>query len=373
LRPSPIRHGASFLWVEGLIDLEKITDIPRREIPRMAIRRHIGHLPFWLATNHFTGEGFWLWVIPLQGRTSLGLVYDTARVSHSDVDTAPKLIRWITREFPLFQRALEGRRVLDHGCFRSFAYDCDHAISVERWALSGEAGRFTDPLYSPGSDLIALHNSLIADAIACDAAELPSKCAAYDRLMRAWYDAYVPSYAVSYDALGDQRSMNLKYTWELAVYFSMYVFPFINALFVCEAFIASYLRVMTRLGRINHRLQAFIDAYYHWRKSCRDRPAVPTFHDFTAAPELRTAESAFYETGISLDEARDVLAAQATNLEALARNLVMQVVADVVGDERLARDATLAATIDLDALQFDPAQMYRWIAGGTGIPVSAAS
>jgi flavin-dependent dehydrogenase len=371
-RVSPILHGSSFVWVEGLVNLEQFTNCPSREIPRMPIRRHIGHLPFWLATNHFCGEGFWLWVIPLQGRTSLGLVYDIARVSHMDVDTAEKLIAWISREFPLFRRALSGRRVIDHGCFRSCSYDCERAISAERWALSGEAGRFTDPLYSPGGDLIALHNTLIAHAIAGDDASLPSKCAAYDRLMRAWHDAYVPSYAVSYDALGDQRSMNLKYTWELAVYFAMYVFPFINDLFASEAFIATYLRMMARLGRINDRLQAFIDAYYRWRKPRRANTAVPTFHDFTASAELRIAESAFYEVGVSLDEARRVLSAQAANLERLARIIVMQVVAEVVGDATVADDASLRAAIDLDSLRFDPSQMDEWCTGARGTAMQAS-
>ncbi len=372
-RPSPIRHGASFFWVDGLIDLEKLTDCPRREIPRMSIRRHVGHLPFWLATNHFMGEGFWVWVIPLQGRTSIGLVYDTARVPHASVDTADKLKAWITEAFPLFDRALRGRAVIDHGCFRSFAYDCERTISPDRWACSGESGRFTDPLYSPGGDLIALHNSLIADAVACDESRLKSKCAVYDRLMRVWYEAYVPTYVVGYDALGDQRSMNLKYTWELAVYFSMYVFPFINDLFANDAFVASYLRVMTRLGRLNRRMQAFIDGYYQWRKRVRGPAAAPAFHDFMAAPELRIAESAFYEVGVSLDEARQVLAAQAANLESLARSVVLRAAADVVGDEGVTREPSLRNGVDLETLRFDVARIHEWVALTRSATLAAAA
>ena len=75
-RQNPIRHGASFLWVDGLVDIDKLTDRSPAEVRRKSERSAIGHLPFWLATNHFMGEGFWFWVIPLRGKTSLGVVYD---------------------------------------------------------------------------------------------------------------------------------------------------------------------------------------------------------------------------------------------------------------------------------------------------------
>jgi 2-polyprenyl-6-methoxyphenol hydroxylase-like FAD-dependent oxidoreductase len=71
-----IRHGASFTWVDGLVDIEKLTDRSPAEIRRNPNRAETGHIPLWLATNHFMGEGLWFWVIPLQGKTSLGLVYD---------------------------------------------------------------------------------------------------------------------------------------------------------------------------------------------------------------------------------------------------------------------------------------------------------
>ena len=78
----------------------------------------------------------------------------------------------------------------------------------------GEAGRFTDPLYSPGSDFIGFYNTLITDAIlTTDAGELLGKCQLYEYVMRAIYESLLPTYAVSYDALGDQETFVLKYTW----------------------------------------------------------------------------------------------------------------------------------------------------------------
>ena len=157
-------------------------------------RAAVGHLPVWLATNHFVGEGFWFWVIPLQGKTSLGLVYDHTIFPRERVATVKKLIEWVCEEFPLFARDLPYRKILDHGSFKDFAYGCAQTLHPSRWALSGEAGRFTDPLYSPGGDFIALHNTLITDAIlTTEARELAAKCQLYELLMQSLYESLLPS------------------------------------------------------------------------------------------------------------------------------------------------------------------------------------
>src|SRR5712671_7395654 len=207
-KSNPIRHGSIFFWVDGLLNIERLTDLPHSERLLHPNRRMLGHLPVWLATNHFCGEGYWFWVIPLRGKTSLGLVYDNQTFPRERVSSLPKLIDWICEEFPLFARDLPYRKVLDHSSLKDFSYDCMQTISSSRWAIAGEAGRFTDPLYSPGGDLIALHNTLITDAILTeDANELPAKVQLYEHLMKSCYGAYVPSFAVSYDVLGDQEAM----------------------------------------------------------------------------------------------------------------------------------------------------------------------
>jgi flavin-dependent dehydrogenase len=351
---NPIRHGASFTWVDGLVDIEKLTDSSPAEIRRNPNRRETGHVPLWLATNHFMGEGFWFWVIPLQGKTSLGLVYDNRLLSREQFATPEKLIDWACREFPLFARDLPQRKIVDFSALRDFSYGCQQTISERRWALSGEAGRFTDPLYSPGSDLISLHNTLIADAILNTPPEdLPGKCRLYEVLMRAFYQATVPGYAVTYDLLGDQECFALKYTWELAIYFGFYVFPFINDLFTDGQFIPLFLRAFSRLGPINTALQGFLHDYYHWKKAERRPLSRPQFFDFTSVEPLRKAERTFYQVGLSPVEAKKVLDDQVTNLEELARYFVAYVSSVVTDDPQVVNSKRFVEGISLTDLQFD--------------------
>jgi len=358
-RPSPIKHGASFLWVDGLLDPEKITNLDRKALRLRPERGTLGHFPTFLATNHYCGEGYWFWEIPLHGKTSLGLVYDSAVVSSKDVSTADKLIEWICREYPLYARDLPQRKVLHHSGFTSFALDSGQTISASGWALCGEACRFTDPLYSPGGDLISIYNTLIADCILTrDRRELEAKVRLYEPLARAVYEAYVPSFAVSYCTLGDQECFSLRYVWELTVYFAYYVFPFINDLHVDKTFLPTFLRRFGQLGPINHGIHRLLAAYYRWKKEnvVLEAPE-PVFFEFMEVGALAASELTFYKVGVSRDEAREVLDEQLDNLRDLARWTAAHVASVVLDDPRAATNAAFIRGIDIDNLQFNPEAM----------------
>jgi flavin-dependent dehydrogenase len=360
VKENTIRHGSHFFWVEGLVNIDKLTDLSAKEIRLKKDRKAIGHLPFWLATNHFCGEGFWFWVIPLQGKTSLGLVYDNRLIDREQIASLPQLMDWICKEFPLFARDLPFRKVLCHSALKDYSHDCAQTISPARWAMAGEAGRFTDPLYSPGGDLISLYNTLITDAILTEnTAELAEKTRLYEQLMKSFYEAYVPSFAVGYYALGDQEAMTLKYTWELAIYFSFYVFPFINDLFTNRRFIVVFVNRFSRLGQVNRNLQEFITGFYHWKKEHCTRTRRPIFNDFMETGTLRAAESTFYRVGVSVDEAREVLDEQLANLLELARFVVAHVYSVVLGDPAVVTNRSFVESIDLGNFCFDEAQMHE--------------
>lgn len=354
VKPSPIRHGATFFWVEGLLNIEKLTGLSHRQALMHKNRNMLGHLPTWLATNHFAGEGFWFWVIPLQGRTSLGLVYDREKIPQDEVSTPEKVIAWVCRQFPLFGRELPKRKIVDQGWFRDFSYDCRQTISADRWAISGDAGRFTDPLYSPGGDLIALHNTLITDAIlATDRNSLAIKARLYEILMWAYYEAYVPSYMVSYDLLGDQECFAMKYGWELTIYFAFYVFPFINQVITDPGFVVPYLDLFAQLGVLNHNLQSFITAYYHWKKTQPAAFQEPKFFDFTSFEPLKKSEDLFYQVGLSPSEAIAVLKQSMANIEKFARFIAVYVYSVVLEDDALLTNKQLWAAVDPTNLRFD--------------------
>jgi flavin-dependent dehydrogenase len=364
VKASPIRHGSTFFWVEGLLNIEKLTGLSHQQALLHKNRNAIGHLPSWLATNHFAGEGFWFWVIPLQGRTSLGLVYDQQKVPQDDVSSPEKVVAWVCKQFPLFARELPKRKIIDQGWFRDFSYDCRQTISGDRWALSGDAGRFTDPLYSPGGDLIALHNTLITDAIlSTDQNSLAIKARLYEILMWAFYEAYVPSYMVSYDLLGDQECFAIKYGWELTIYFAFYVFPFINQVLTEPGFVVPYLDLFAQLGALNHSVQSFFTGYYHWKKGQPVPFQEPKFFDFMSFEALQKSEELFYQVGLSAQEAIAAIKQSMSSIEKFARFIAVYVYSVVLADETLLTNKELWETIKVNNLRFDPQAMREQCAG----------
>lgn len=356
-KQSPIDHGSSWCWVEGLVNIERLTALSYKEIRTRRDRQKQGLFPMWLATNHFCGEGFWFWVIPLHGKTSLGVVYDKATFPADQVSTPEKLIAWVCREFPLFAEDLPSRRIVDAARFAEYAYDCGQTISASKWAMSGMSGRFSDPLYSPGSDLIAIYNTLIVDAIREDDPEqLRRKCELYESLMNVLYQAYVPSYAISYDVLGDQEVFTLKYGWELAVYFAFYAFPFINDLFTDRAFIPHFFRKFSLLGPINRNLQHFLSGYYQWKKQKGIR-LRQTVNDFKEATPLKTAEMTYYQVASGASEGESRLDDHLTNLKEYARFIAAYVASMVLQDRRVLLNRSFVESIKLRDLRFDPEEI----------------
>jgi len=371
-KPSEIRHGSTWAWVEGMVNPELLSKYSLQERLVHRKRQKLGNYPFFLATNHFCGEGRWFWVIPLHGMTSLGLVYDHAVVNPDEVSNGRKMLDWVAKDWPLFADDFKNRKILDEGRFVDFAYDAEQTISPQRWAISGEAGRFSDPLYSPGSDLIAIYNTLIVDAIETrDQSRFAAKCDFYEQIMRATYESYVPSYALSYNCLGDPETLTLKYAFELAIYFGFYVFPFINQLFANHLFMRTHLRKFALLGPINKNLQIFLRDYFNWKKAQGLMPlAQPAHIDFYDMEPLRASEKLFYEIGLTLEQAEDKLDLHVQRMKEFARHILAHVYAVVLGNKRVLLNAPFVSSLKLRSTTFDPARMrldYAPFAGSTQI------
>jgi flavin-dependent dehydrogenase len=352
---SPIEHGASFAWVDGLVDIEKCTDASLKDQRLAAWHRQGGHSPLYLATNHFCDEGLWFWVIPLHGKTSLGLVYDHSVVDFKDVNTGEKLIEWACQRFPCFRHDLPKRKLLGHYGLRDYAHDCKVCISEERWAMTGEAGRFSDPLYSPGSDLIALHNTLIVDAIKHGHR---ARCRTHETVARALYDGYVPGYAAGYIALGDQEAFTLKYVWELTVYFVAYVFPFINELFTEKDFVGSFLKEFTRLGPWNRGLQDLFTGFTRWKLASGTgggggHDGVPLNYEFSDFAPLARSRTLLSDVGLTPAEAVARLAPHWADLEEMARFMAAHLMARVANDPEAIHRRAFVEGIDMNGLSWD--------------------
>ncbi|MEG3192708.1 NAD(P)/FAD-dependent oxidoreductase [Lysobacter sp. D1-1-M9] len=217
----PNQHDANAVWwrVEGTIDPDDWSDdadwLQRCTPPER-----------WRSTNHMCGPGYWFWLIPLaSGAHSLGIVCDAKMHPLETMNTHAKAMAWLREHQPRVARALDQDKhpLQDFAFLRHFSYGCKQVFSGDRWALTGEAGLFLDPFYSPGSDFIAISNTYICDLIGRDRAGTPFAPYAeiYQQLYFSFYDNMLPLYQDQYPLLGDAQVTPVKVIWDYTFYWAL--------------------------------------------------------------------------------------------------------------------------------------------------------
>ncbi|HET9483861.1 MAG TPA: tryptophan 7-halogenase [Xanthomonadales bacterium] len=180
----------------------------------------------WLSTSHLCGEGYWVWLIPLaSGSHSVGIVCDAKLHPLQTMNTFDLAMEWFRVHQPRLFDALDDKRHLlqDFLFLRNFSYGCKQVFSGRRWALTGEAGLFLDPFYSPGSDFIAIANTYITELIAKDRAGEPFDAYApiYEQLYYSFYESTLAMYTDQYRIFGDAEVMPVKVVWDYTYYWGV--------------------------------------------------------------------------------------------------------------------------------------------------------
>ena len=256
---SRVGHGANASWWrvnERLKVDDWSTDAAWRGRVRAGDR--------WLSTNHLMGRGYWVWLIPLaSGSTSVGIVADDAIHPGGRISRFDGAVEWLREFEPQCADVVEGSRqaLEDFLALRHFAHGCRQVHSGEgRWSLIGEAGPFTDPFYSPGSDFIAIGNDFTADLVARDAAgeDVTSRAALFDRTYLRLYDAFLLLYEKQYPMMGHPQVMTAKVAWDNACYWGVTALLYYQARLPDIAFMSSIEPLMRRFFVLHARMQLFL-------------------------------------------------------------------------------------------------------------------
>jgi hypothetical protein len=180
------------------------------------------------------GEGYWVWLIPLaSGSISIGIVADPRFHPFDEISSFAAALDWLKRHEPQLGAEIERREdeIEDFLRVEDFAYSCRRVFSPDRWALTGIAGVFADPFYSPGSDFIAQGNTFITDLIVRDLAgeEITKRALTFDvQFLTIFETAIRGTYTNAYPAFGDTQVMVAKLLWEFASYWAVAALPFMQ-------------------------------------------------------------------------------------------------------------------------------------------------
>lgn len=235
------KHEIAAVWgrFENLPDLD--------DVGHPAFHARVRHTSRHLSTTHFSYPGLWIWFIPLgEGIVSVGAVMDRAQWKDS-YRKEEGFLEYL-RGHGAVKRLLEGSKLLDVMSYGQLAYGGKQWFSVEeRWGLTGEAAAFTDPLYSPGSDFIALDNDFITDLVARDLGgeagdTLARRGRLYDDFMKFRFESTMLVYRDLYSLLGSFDLWSLKWDFDIGSYYNLWVEPYMLDLHLDAEWLEQQLR-----------------------------------------------------------------------------------------------------------------------------------
>jgi flavin-dependent dehydrogenase len=222
-------HHCNSVWfrLKGGMDIEDWTDDEQwlgRTWAR-AVRKD--------ATQHLIGEGYWVWLIRLKpGPISIGIVADPRFHPFEEMNEFDRAFAWFRKHEPQLAKHLENRldEVQDFLVVEDFSYSSSQVFSMDRWCLAGEAAAFQDPLFSPGSDMIAYLNSFSGDLITRELSgeDVEERLDFYNFFFTQLMEPGLWLYRDQYQIFGNAQVMMCKLLNDNMAYFSTLAFLFLH-------------------------------------------------------------------------------------------------------------------------------------------------
>ncbi|MBC7955978.1 MAG: NAD(P)/FAD-dependent oxidoreductase [Cytophagales bacterium] len=319
-------HKAHAVWfrIKDRITIDEWSD-------NLAWRERCDPQARWLSTNHLVGTGYWAWLIPLaSGSHSVGIVADPREHPLETMNTFDKAMDWFKTYQPRLFDELDGKRHLlqDFAFFKRFSYGCKQVFSADRWALTGEAGLFLDPFYSPGSDFIAIGNTYITELIALDRAgkSLRAHANVYDQLFHSFYDSTLALYTDQYPLFGDPEVLPVKVIWDYAFYWGVLAQFFFHGRLADLGALSQLSEELTLCQRLNVAVQNYLRSW----SACSEKRNPAVMLDQAALPWFAELNHSLNDE-LDDDAFRKRIRRSTDQLCALAREIVTTASADHPG------------------------------------------
>jgi len=285
-------HKVSAAWFR----IGEKLDISEWSDSKAWIGDHQGDNSRWFSTNHLMGKGYWVWIIPLSsGSTSIGIVADNEAHPLNTYNSIEKAMEWLQKYEPLCARKISAylHRLQDFRFLQNFSHGCIQIFSDERWFLTGEAGVFLDPFYSPGSDLIAISNTFVTNIIEaeCEGENVSGMVSILNTFYLNICENTDRIYQDKYEIFGNPVVMSAKITWDFAVYWSFTASLFIQGVFFDFKKLFALRQQFEFLGQMNKEVQDF---FREWNKEPQAH-CQSVYMDQFEIPFLRELNAGLYD------------------------------------------------------------------------------
>jgi len=317
-------HSAAWWRVKGRLDIDNMADAKDS-----GFHLRVPYGSRYFSTTHLMGEGYWVWLIPLaSGNTSIGIVTADSIHPFESYNTMEKALAWLQEHEPVLSGHLQGYEVLDFLKMKNYSYSSTQVFSSNRWACVGDAGVFTDPFYSPGSNFIAFENSMVTEMVRADLRTSTNWTEWVDEYnsfiigMNKWLTESIQS---SYTYFHLDMLMALSYIWDVAAGWSFIGPKMFGAVFHNRERHAALKEISLRFFALAYTVERFFNEWKHLTGNAY----TFDFIDYLSIPFLKN----IYDRNIRKKEITDELkAAHVQNLrdlEALVQAIFWLALEDV--------------------------------------------
>jgi len=176
------------------------------------------------ATNHFTGDGWWAWCIPLKGGdVSIGVVFDQRRVQWPEGGSLGERLKNFLMQHPVAREIMANAQWIEGDVhWRKNLPYCTTTYAGDGFALVGDAGAFMDPLYSPGMDWVSFTATATAKLIVAqhrDESIAPLLDKHNHDFVRSYQRWFTALYKDKYEYLGEYDLLRLAFLLDLGLYY----------------------------------------------------------------------------------------------------------------------------------------------------------
>ena len=359
LRRSHDGHSCSAAWfrLAGRWDVDDL--VPAAD---SAWHHRVPDSARYFSTNHLCGQGYWVWLIPLRGGiTSIGIVARGDNHAFQEFNTYEKALAWLRRYEPDLAEYLGESSPLDFRAMMDYSYSSQKTISEDRWACVGEAAFFADPFYSPGTDLIAIGNTMTADLIRRDFAgdHDHERVARYSAHLIGLNDQLTWSIQHGYSYLGDEMVSLARSVWDVTSGWGLLCPQLFNRTFTDESKHAALRpKGVLPLFTLAERTRALLDEWLSHRANRGGRLTFD-FFDYLKVPWLAGLRRESLREFATTEDLRLQYQANAELMEGLLQALFLLAVEDLYPDEMVRLND--APGLNVQRLSLEPA---RWDASG---------
>jgi flavin-dependent dehydrogenase len=185
------------------------------------------------ATNHFFGQGYWLWMIPIEANDmelSIGIIHHHQQLPAEQVNTQEKFLAFLKANQTLLYRMIESAEPIDFNYWGKLSHRSKTMFSPDNWYVIGDAAYILDAFYSYGTTTVAIAVEGVTAIIRAKLADEPDA-----EQKRSAYNQFNLDYARSVNCLyrGHDRQLGhasimswriyFEYMWWFGVQVPMYV------------------------------------------------------------------------------------------------------------------------------------------------------